>query len=164
MLGYAIKSDRFVSDALATPLSWFENSVPHAANAGVWSMLSSGADITFTGPKHLIAGCYKFTMFVRTGAPVATVLNVSSVITNETCNSIPTTSDPPAITSDIMLAPCGIGERQAMYQGYITVDNTVDIAPVFTIRTTRIPELADGRVYTKVSVTQVSCRLEDSLY
>lgn len=166
LLGYGIDTDRFkvTKTYTVTPSHWFgTDSEAWPLNHGTWNApVYCGAALAYCvrANRFLVAGTYKWVVFIE--MPGATnALNITSVTGSNGCSVINTEIEP-GVYGSVAVAPSPAAGGTLCAWGYVTVNNTTDAIPEFRINFSRTAEAADGTVYQKFSVTQISAKLTDN--
>lgn len=178
LLGFGISSDRFIQDranAYTVSTRWLFStthgvspSTPLSTNKGVWDVVDDlTSHITVQAGQQLVAGCFKWSLFVRcVNAAADTAASITSVTASNNCSVVKQTdssgNEVDFISSDPMAA--GAGTRKYMASGYFTVNNPTDLKPRMTLHMNQNTGTTRTAIYVKLSITQVSCKLQEVVY
>lgn len=171
LLGYGISTDRFkyeTSAGVAAP--WFpatgsSDIVKWAHNAGTWDFghNGTGAEYDCVATEHLVAGTYKWVFYMGGHSSAGQSLVINSIATHNSSLSIVKQHTHPGTIGNFVQGSKTTGsDTSYAASGYVTVNNTSDHIPGFTITLSANQVVLDGACMAKFSITQISSRLEDS--
>lgn len=158
MLGLNQPLDTF--KAVSTVVNLMPTPVGRTTNAGLWTVTSTGSNaIIVQADPRLIAGCYQWTWYCHEGTPTTTVtsFSISSLV-----NCAPV-FQPSALSasSSLISGLKAATENTALATGFITVNNTNNVAPRFQLSIGGTASATANLLWTFV-IGQVPCTIESN--
>lgn len=158
MLGLNQPFDYYTGVSTAASMFGTTTPIGRPSDAGLWTLTSGATVVDVTASPRLMAGCYQWVLLMQdSGTPT-----VSNVTLTNLINCAPVNQRAASGTYANLIFNVKAGGLPTMVaSGYISVNNTTNVAPNFRITLNGTGLTAGGIFYT-LSISQVPCTIVTS--